>query len=248
MISAFVKAIEQLPDSRFRNVVLIGILGAVGTLIVLFAGAKWALNQVPWTELWLIGPVFEWMGGYADEVGLVSFIIGAGGLTWMLFPVAAVAVISLFLDSICEAVEQRHYPHRANPRSQPLLEAIFGAIKFLAITIALNLAALPVYLLLIWFLGTGAFLFLIVNGYLVSREFFEMVAARRMAPGPAKRLRRAHRLRLILFGMLSVFLMSVPLVNLVAPVLAAAAMVHFYEKLPRRDEFEAMEDPSAGRG
>lgn len=48
--------------------------------------------------------------------------------------------------------------------------------------------------------------------------------------------------------MLSVFLMSVPLVNLVAPVLAAAAMVHFYEKLPRRDEFEAMEDPSAGRG
>lgn len=247
MINAFVKAVEQLPESRFRNVVLIGILGAVGTLVILFGAAKWALNQVPWTELWLIGPVFEWMGGYADEVGLVSFIIGAGGLTWMLFPVAAVAVISLFLDSICEAVEQRHYPHRTGARSQPLLEAVFGAVKFLAITIALNVAALPIYLLLIWVLGSGAFLFLIVNGYLVSREFFELVAARRMEPGPATRLRRAHRLRLILFGMLSVFLMSIPIVNLVAPVLAAAAMVHFYETLPRRAEFEAMGNPPAER-
>lgn len=239
MLSAYTKAIEQLPDRQFLKVVLLGIAGAVLAMAALWTGVKWSLNQVPWTELWLIGGLFEWMGEYAADVGWISFVIGAGGLTWLLFPVAAVAVISLFLDTVCDAVEARHYPARVGTgRAQPILEVIYGALKFLGITILANLIALPFYLVLLFAFGTGAFLFIFVNGYLVGREFFELVAVRRMPLRNATRLRRAYRWQLVLFGMLGVFLMMIPFVNLIAPILIAAAMVHYYEQLPRKAEFE----------
>ena len=50
-----------------------------------------------------------------------------------------------------------------------------------------------------------------------------------------------YRGRLLVFGIVAVLMMSVPLLNLIATVLAAAAMVHFYESLPRKAEFEAMD-------
>jgi len=240
MFSAFGKALEQLPDRRFLTVVVMGIIGAGITLALLWTVAGWALQQIAWRDLWLIGGAIEALGSAADDIGWISFALGAGGLTWLLFPVTAVAVISLFLDSICEAVEAKHYPNRGDARSQPILEAVYGALKFLGITVALNLLVLPVYLVLLVAFGTGAFLFLLVNGYLVGREFFELVAARRMDPAPARRLRKAYAGKFMIFGVLSVFLMSLPLVNLIAPVLVAAAMVHLYESLPRKAEFEAM--------
>lgn len=246
MLSAFGKALEQLPDPRFLKVVLMGIIGAVATMIVLWSVVGWSLQQVAWTEIWLLGDVIAWMGEWADDVAWLSFALGAGGLTWLLFPVTAVAVVSLFLDSVCEAVEAKHYPERKTPLSVPLLESVYNALKFLGITVLVNLIALPIYLLLLLLFGTGAFLFLIVNGYLVGREFFDLVAARRMPLRPAQRLRKAYSAKFIVFGILSVFLMSIPVVNLVAPVLVAAAMVHLYETLPRKAEFEAM--AGAGNG
>ncbi len=240
MLSAFGKAIGQLPDPRFLMVVVWGIVGAIAAMIVLWSATGWALQQVAWTELWLVGDAIAWLGDAADDLGWLSFMVGAGGLTWLLFPVTAISIISLFLDSICEAVERKHYADRGEARSQPLLEAVFGAIRFLGMTVALNLIALPFYIFFLFVFGGGAILFILVNGYLVSREFFELVAARRMPSVPARRLRKAYSGRILLFGLLTVFLMTIPVVNLVVPVLAAAAMVHLYESLPRKLEFEAM--------
>ena len=233
MIGAYLRAVEQVPDPRFLKVLLLGVLGAIVALILLWSTVGWGLGQIDWESVWLIGWVLGSLGEYANDLGWLSFLIGAGGLTWILFPVTAVAVISLMLDSICEAVESRHYPARGEARAQPVFEAILGALKFLGVTIALNLLAFPIYLFLILVFGSGAFLFLLVNGYLVGREFFELVAARRMGSGPARRLRKAYGLKIMLFGVVAVFMMSLPLLNLIAPVLAAAAMVHFYESLPR---------------
>lgn len=243
MISAFIRALEQISDPRFLKVVLFGIVGAIAAMIGLWSAVGWALNQVQWEEIWLLGDAIVWLGDAADDLGWLSFVVGAGGLTWFLFPVTAVAVISLFLDEICDAVEAKHYPNRGNPRPQPLLEVIFSAIKFLGVTILLNLIALPIYLVLLVVFGSGALLFILVNGYLVGREFFELVAMRRMSGRNANRLRSAYAGRIFIFGVGSVFLMSIPVVNLVAPVLAAAAMVHLYEGLPRKQEFEG--DPAS---
>ncbi|HAE01624.1 MAG TPA: hypothetical protein DCG04_09230, partial [Rhodospirillaceae bacterium] len=69
MFSAFGKALEQLPDPRFLRVVLMGIVGAIVTMILLWSAVGWALQQVNWTQLWLIGGAIESLGNAADDIG-----------------------------------------------------------------------------------------------------------------------------------------------------------------------------------
>jgi uncharacterized protein involved in cysteine biosynthesis len=72
-----------------------------------------------------------------------------------------------------------------------------------------------------------------LNGYLLGREYFELVATRRL-PGPTvAALRRRLRARLWLAGMVIAALLAVPVFNLVAPVVAIAFTVHLFEGLRR---------------
>ena len=73
------------------------------------------------------------------------------------------------------------------------------------------------------------FVFYGVNGYLLGREFFELVALRRIGLEEVRNLRKAHRGRLFLAGIVIAFLFTVPGLNLVAPVIATAVMVHLFE-------------------
>src|SRR3546814_2292255 len=88
------------------------------------------------------------------------------------------------------------------------------------LTVGLNLLALPLYLLLLFLPPLNIVLFYMLNGYLISREYYELVALRRMTPDASRRLRRAHRGRLMTAGFVLVFVMTIPIVNLVTPLLA----------------------------
>jgi uncharacterized protein involved in cysteine biosynthesis len=75
------------------------------------------------------------------------------------------------------------------------------------------------------------FVFYGVNGYLLGREYFELVAARRLDPAEARSLRRRHGRTLFIAGVLIAFLLTIPFVNLVAPLVGTAAMVHLFETI-----------------
>jgi len=75
--------------------------------------------------------------------------------------------------------------------------------------------------------------FYAINAYLLGREYFELVVLRHLAPVKARQLWRAHRLQLFVAGLLIAGLLTVPLLNLAAPLLAAAFMVHFTTPLWR---------------
>src|SRR3546814_18922147 len=75
--------------------------------------------------------------------------------------------------------------------------------------------------------------FYLLNGYLLGREYFEMVAVRRLDLAGAKRLRRDFRGRVVLAGAVIAFLLTIPLVNLVTPMIATAFMLHVFEGLRR---------------
>ncbi|HSO43189.1 MAG TPA: EI24 domain-containing protein, partial [Rhodospirillales bacterium] len=64
-----------------------------------------------------------------------------------------------------------------------------------------------------------------------SREYFEVVAARRMSAPAAREIRRKHMRRLFLAGLVVAFLLTVPIVNLLAPIVGTAAMVHIFHRL-----------------
>lgn len=218
MIPAFAKALAQLGDPAFRRVVG----WSLGLTAVVFAGL--------WTIVWLVltrtaVSELRWIDTTVDVLGGLAAI----ALTFLLFPGVAAAILSLSADRIIGAVEARHYPQLPPPRDQPLGEQVAMALRFLAVVVVLNLAALPLYLVPV----VNALVFYGLNGYLLGREYFEMVAPRRLETAPRRELWRRRRLGFVLAGAAFAFVSTLPLVNLLAPVIAAAVMTHLVESARR---------------
>lgn len=242
MISALTKALGQMGDPKLQKVFWKGVIGAIVAFILLYT-VLWALlSQVVWTELpFYIGDLFAWMGEYFDVFSGVFF----GGTilisTYFLFPAVMIAVVGIFLDDVCAAVEGKHYPNLGEPRKVTIMDSLWNALKFVGIVVLVNIIALPFYVLTFWIAGLGLVLYYVINGYLIGREFYELVAFRRMAPRDASKLRRAHRGQIMLAGAAVAFAMTIPILNILTPIIAAAMMVHIFMRLPRRAEFMAAE-------
>ena len=210
MISAFVKGFGVLSSARARGVVW----RAIGVAVIVFAGLWVAVGYgLVSTALVTIG----WIDTTLDALGGIATFV----LTWFLFPAIITGVMSLMLDGVVEAVEDRHYPDLGPATGMGLGGNVLAAVRFLLVTVALNIVALPFILTPLY-----PFVFFGINGYLFGREYFEVVALRRMNGPAARHLRKRHRLAVFAAGALIAFLLTVPVVNLFAPVVAAAAMTH----------------------
>ena len=63
----------------------------------------------------------------------------------------------------------------------------------------------------------------------MGKEYFLLAALRRGNPAEAQILRRAFRGQLFLAGTVIAFMMTIPIVNFIAPVISVAAMVNLVE-------------------
>ena len=88
------------------------------------------------------------------------------------------------------------------------------------------------------------FVFLGLNGYLFGREYFEVVALRRLDRRRPGRCAQRFAGRVFLGGVAIAGLFAVPIVNLVAPVIATAFMVHMFEGLRRSSRGSRPRDPA----
>ena len=216
MITALARAFSQLSDPLFRRVIFKTFLWSLSISIALFLAATWAVTQIQATEIGWLDGIIEILGGGA------AFFIAV-----LLFPGLASIVIGLFMEDIARAVEALHYPDLPEPRHQPLREAIWLAVKLAFIAVILNLLVLPIYLIPV----LNIFVFYALNGYLLGREYFELAALRRIDEPDARQLRRRHRIRVFVVGVIITFLLSIPFVNWFMPVVAAAFVVHEFEGL-----------------
>ena len=225
MIGALFKAIAQLGDPRFRGVAWLTLAGSIATSAALLA-ACWA--GLLYTRKFELG----WLEFIVDAAG------GAGALVlaWLLFPTVVSVVATLWFERAARAVEIKHYPNLPPPRAQTIAEQLVPPLRLAAFGIVLNLLALS----LLWLLPVYVFVFYGLNGYLVGREYFELVALRRMPWRETRALRRRYRLRVWIAGVMLAGMLSIPLVNWLTPVIAVAVMVHILERLPGRDVASAL--------
>ena len=101
-------------------------------------------------------------------------------------------------------------------------------VNFLGIIIAANLVAIFLYVL---FAAAAPFIFYGLNGYLLGMEYFTLAAMRRIGRDGAKTLRRKHLMTIWAAGTLMALPLSLPLVNLVIPILGAATFTHIFHRL-----------------
>ena len=219
MIAALFKAFDQLPEPAFQRVIWRTLAWSVALFAALLAAAWWLLFSL---QIFHIG----WLDATVDWLGWIAALVAA----FFLFPGAALAIISFLLEDIARAVEARHYPDLAAPRAQPLSEALWAGLRFTAVTVVLNLFFLPLYFVPV----LNVFVFGALNGYLLGREYFELVALRRLEPMQARPLWKRYRGRLFIAGVVITLLLSIPFVNWFMPVVAAAFMVHIFEGIRRR--------------
>ncbi|PWC39318.1 EI24 domain-containing protein [Azospirillum sp. TSO35-2] len=217
MLRALTLAFAQLSDPRVRRVVWIGVFASALAYALLAGGTAWALSATPLTG-------YAWVDGIIDLLGGVGVLLVA----WLLFPATVGTVSSFFLDEVVERVEARHYPGLPAPRHSGWLIELATALRFLLLVIAVNLLALPLYFAAP---GLNLIVFYTINGYLLGREYFEMVAHRRLDRAQVRALRRARPLKPFLAGVAIAFLSSIPFVNLLVPVVASAFMVHVLQSM-----------------
>jgi CysZ protein len=220
MFQAFARSLAQFDDPRVRAVVWKSLAGALLSFAIL-AVLFWYLGG------WMASGLVHWVDWVAHAGTILLTLI----LVWFLFPVAVTALASFFLDEVAEAVEDRYYPGRPAPRSQSLVAQLLGTLRFAAVALFLNLVLVPIYLILLVFPPLYLVVFYAVNGYLLGREYFELVAYRRLDERTADAMRRAYRGRLTLAGMVIAVMLTIPVFNLVAPIAATAFALHLFEAM-----------------
>jgi CysZ protein len=214
MFTAFARAFGQLSDPPVRRLLGWSVAASLLALVGAVAALSWALGRA---ELFATG----WLNGLIQLLGTLGGVL----LAWLMLPALVLAISGLFLDQVVGAVERRWYPDRPRSRSVPLLTDLGSSLGVALLALLLNLLALPLYLLLP---GANLLLYYALNGYLLGRQYFEMVALRHLSRKDSRRLRTRLGMKLFWAGVAFAFLSSIPLVNLLLPVIATATMVHLF--------------------
>ena len=154
-------------------------------------------------------------------------------VAWLLFRIVALAVMQFFADEVVIAVEQCHYPEcAASARKLPFREDLANSLRGAGRALLFNAIALPIALVLFFTAIGPAVVFLAVNAVLLGRELTDMGWFRHRPtpqdPSPVSGFDR------ILLGGAIAGMMAIPLINLLAPIVGAAAGTHLVQ-LSRQD-------------
>jgi len=217
MLRALALALSALFDRR-----LIPLwLKSVGVTLAIFAILGFGL----WAGLMALLRRYSDLGGFG-ELAAVLIVVLAG---WLLWRIIALAVLQFLADEVVQTVEAQSYPDRAaQARSLGLAEEARRALSGIGRVIGYNLLALPFAAMLMVTAIGPALVFFAVNAVLLGRELQDMVWLRHQ-PSPGSPAPLSSTERFVLGGLITM-LLSVPLVNFVAPFLGAACAVHLIHR------------------
>ncbi len=226
ILSSITDALAQLSDPRFRSVLIRGV-GLTFALLaaayaIVFFGIQWLLPDaitLPFIgEITFVDTLLSW----------ASVILMMILSVFLMVPVAS-AFTGLFLDDVADAVEDTHYPHLSPAPRVGIGAGLREALSFLGVMIIANIAALVLYIT-----PLAPLVFYGLNGFLLGREYFRMIAVRREGRAGAKQAFRRNLSTIWLAGAAMAVPLTVPLVNLLVPVIGAAAFTHLYHRLQAR--------------
>jgi CysZ protein len=159
----------------------------------------------------------------ADILGSVAAWVLA---LYLFLPLAAL-IATLFIEPVARAVEKRWYPHLP-----PAVGASIVAQIRLGLALGLRIALLNLLaLLIILFLpGVGLIIGWAVAAWGMGRGLFMTVAMRRMDRNGAESVYRAARWTVLLQGAAMALAGTVPILNLLIPVVGTATMIHVLDR------------------
>ncbi|MEM1273403.1 MAG: EI24 domain-containing protein [Pseudomonadota bacterium] len=225
ILDDFFKAVRQLTDPAFLRVLALGLGLTLALFLAFYLGfvtvMGWILPDslnLPW-----IGEI-TWIDTALSWASIPLMLVLSA---FLMIPVAS-AFTGLFLDRIAAAVEARHYAHLPPGRDLGVIAGLGDGLKFLGVLIVANIAALVLYLL---FSPAAPLIFWGLNGFLLGREYAQMVALRYHDAAGARAFRRRHSGTIFAAGVLMTIPLTIPVLNLLVPILGAATFTHLYHRI-----------------
>ncbi|RVQ67654.1 hypothetical protein EKN06_06835 [Croceicoccus ponticola] len=224
---AFALAFAQLGDRRVIRLLVKSILISLVLAVALGAALVVLMG-------WGVGAIFGL--DYDQQVPGVGVamvvVLGLVGLiaAWLAWRIVSIAVLQFYADDVVALVESGHYAG-LSPRDLPMGEQARIALRGAVRALVANLIALPFALALVFTAIGPAIVFALVNAVLLGRELQDMVWIRHQRDGAAAPLGFVSR---FLLGLSVVGLLAVPILNLLAPFLGAAAATHLVHRAALR--------------
>ncbi len=217
MVKAAFKALGDLVSAEFRSI----LWKAIGFTLLMFLAVFAAVQAAFWFLTFVPYPWVE---------TLLAIGAGAGLLVAFFFLMSPVTAIfaGLYLDDVAAKVEARHYASDVQGKPLSPLKALTISVQFGVLVLVVNLLALPLV-----FTGFGAMVLVVINAYLLSREYFEMAAMRFMPSQDAKDLRKENGFVIFIAGLLPAIMALVPFLNLTVPLFSTSYFVHLFKQVER---------------
>jgi CysZ protein len=231
MLTDLARAVAMLAVPVVQRTLLLAI-GLAVTLLILALPATDALVRAAGSTGYVL------LDRVLEAAGLASTLL----LAWLVYPSVIAAVLGFLLERVVAATEARYFPALSPAREQRMVEVAVYSVGFAAVVLGLNVVVLPLYLVP----GLNVPVYLLLNGYLLGREYTELVLARRHPIGELGALRRRHKSQLWGSGLVTALVLMVPVVNLAAPIVGAAfATLRLHRagaELPIRTGFRGIRD------
>ncbi|MEM9582828.1 MAG: EI24 domain-containing protein [Pseudomonadota bacterium] len=225
MIGDYLRALGQVTDPRFIRVLALGLGLTIGLLFAFTVGFAWVVGflvpdsfVLPW-----IGSI-TWIDNLASLAVIPVMLVAS---VFLMVPVAS-AFSGLFLDDVADAVEAKHYLNLPPVARIPFSETLTETLKFLGLLLGVNLIALVIALI---FAPFAPIIFWAVNGLLLGREYATMVARRRLPPQEVRNFRKRNATAIWLSGVAMAIPLTVPVMNLIIPIIGVAAFTHLFHRL-----------------
>ena len=206
----------------FRNLLLPGIMRVFLMCLLVYAAA-WGL--LAWILSGIINP---YLGMTGVEGFWTHLMASFGGMiaAHLFFPLLYPILISFFDNTVADVIEHQDYP-QLPPATGPFWPTILSDVAFSLKAIGLNILCIPFYFIPL----VNVAVYYLLNGYLLGTQFFRIVAGRRATPTEAAVMIKKAYYAILTIGIAISFFSTIPVLNLVAPFVGIAAMLHLFHTL-----------------
>ena len=221
MISSFLKTLRQANDTRIlRALGLATIFTLLSIFLAVIVGAVLMDGLLDFFSSTLqswFGSGESWFRGFAQFLGGSLILV----ISYFFFAGIHGAFVGIFIDDILDAVHRKHYPEATWQKPPPMMQSLIFSGRILVMTLLLNLIASP-FLILGWFIPPlGLSLQIILNGYLLGKEYGQLVEFRIPKDSTESRVPKYF-----VNGIIASCIWVIPILNLMAPILLAGSVLH----------------------
>lgn len=214
--SILAKTIQDFFDIRLLRLIMKCVVITLISLIVFVVLVGLILSQTILPSI----TAFKWI---ADIIGFM----GASIIAWFLFP-SILTLVGLTMDEeIASTIERRNYPQTPIPILPLSNERLRFDLKITFYALASNILLFPLYFVP----AINLVVYYSLNGYFLGKGFFEIIAARHIGFSHARILRKKHWGACFILGVITIFISSIPILNLISPFIAIAMSTHMFQQI-----------------